>query len=135
MPAFSSAVRIAGAGPMPMRLGSTPTAAQETMRPRTRRSRARPAVVRTIIAAPSTMPEALPAVTKPSFSKAVGSPASASAVVSGRGCSSRSTRRARRPRPTSTGTTSSASLPLSQAAAARCWLCRANSSCSSREIP
>ena len=64
------------------------------------------------MAAPSTIPEALPAVTKPSLSKAVGSPARSSMVVSGRRWSSRSTSFARLPFPTSTGATSSASCAV-----------------------
>ena len=82
----SSSLRIAGAGPMPMRLGSTPTAAQET----SRAIGASPWVITpsseamTSAAPPSTMPLALPAVTVPSFEKAAGSLARASSVVSGR---------------------------------------------------
>ena len=123
MPAFSSAARIAGAGPMPMREGSTPT----TARRRCGRAASTPApaalsaVERIIIAAPSTMPEALPAVTKPSLSNAVGRLARSSIVVSGRRWSSCSIIFARFPFPTSTGTTSSASRPAAQASPARCW--------------
>ena len=81
------------------------------------------------------MPEALPAVTKPFSSKADGSLASDSTVVSGRRCSSRSIRFARLPFPTSTGATSADSRQASQAAAARRWLSAAKASCSSRLMP
>ena len=87
------------------------------------------------MAAPSTMPEALPAVTEPFSSKAGGSLARPSRLESGRRCSSRSTVLARLPLPTSMGATSSPSRPASHAAAARCWLINANSSCSWRLIP
>ena len=56
--------------------------------PAARPAAARSAVVTRTVAAPSTMPEAVPAVTRPSFSKTAGSLARPSAVASGRGCSS-----------------------------------------------
>ena len=137
IPARSRALRIAGAGPIPMRDGSTPTTAQETILPSgfQPRSAARAAVERIIIAAPSTMPEALPAVTKPSLSKAVGSVASSSIVLSGRMWSSRSTSLARLPFPTGTATTSCDSRQAFHASSARRWERMAKRSCSSRLIP
>ena len=68
-PAFSSARRLAGIGPVPMIAGSTPACAQITMRAsglRPRRS-ASFAVISTSAAAPSLRPEALPAVTRAAF--------------------------------------------------------------------
>ena len=74
-----------------MMLGSTP-ATRPGHQPAERREpalRARSArSASTSAAAPSQMPEALPAVTTPSFLKYGGSLASASGVVSGRMCSS-----------------------------------------------
>ena len=57
-------------------------------------------------------------------------------MVSGRGCSSRSTTTSGLPRRpgTVTGTSSSANRPASWAAPARCWERTASSSCSSREM-
>src|SRR5262245_56681390 len=71
-PAFLSAAREAGIGPVPMIAGSTPACAQDTMRasgvlPRLAASLA---VISTTAAAPSLMPEALAAVTEPSLAKA-----------------------------------------------------------------
>ena len=71
-PAFSSALREAGIGPVPMTAGSTPAVAQEAMRAsgfRPRSSLPR-RVISTTAAAPSLRPEALAAVTVPSLSKA-----------------------------------------------------------------
>src|SRR5689334_20320001 len=71
-PAFLSAAREAGIGPVPMILGSTPACAHDTMRA----SGFLPslaaclAVIRTTAAGPSLLPDALPAVTVPYFSKA-----------------------------------------------------------------
>ncbi len=79
-------MRIAGAGPMPISVGSTPTVAHDTMRPSGFApfafTASSPAM--TSAAAPSTMPLALPAVTTPSFLNTVGSFARISIVVSGR---------------------------------------------------
>ena len=79
-PAFSSAFFEAGMGPVPMISGSTPALAQETIRARGSIPRflASSAVIRTMAAAPSLRPEALPAVTDPSLLKAGFSPAMAS---------------------------------------------------------
>ena len=80
-------MRVAGAGPMPISVGSTPTSAQ-CVEPRERRE---PVVLRRAFAdasssaaPPSTMPLALPAVTQPFLLNAAGSFASPSIVVSGR---------------------------------------------------
>ena len=85
-PAFSSALRDAGIGPVPMSAGSTPAVAHETIRASgvTPRLAASAAVISTTAAAPSLMPDALPAVTVPSFSKAGLSLATASSVVPAR---------------------------------------------------
>src|SRR5690606_8089401 len=66
-PARSHAAWIAVTGPMPMISGGTPVTAHETMRATGAipSSCARCAVVTTSAAAPSTMPDALPAVTVP----------------------------------------------------------------------
>src|SRR5512143_312846 len=106
-PALSSAARAAGAGPRPMSSGSQPTTPHETSRPSgfTPLRFAFSADVTTTAAAPSTIPEALPAVTWPSFPNDGGSFASASNVVSGRMWSSRSTWTLLRPAFASTGTT------------------------------
>jgi hypothetical protein len=72
-------------------------------------------------------------VTVPGLRNTGSSLASASRVVPGRRCSSRSTVTVRRlASKVSTGTTSSANTPASQAAAARRWDRRAKLSCSSR---
>ena len=72
-------------------------------------------------AAPSLTPDALPAVTEPPWRNGVGKAASCSSVVSGRGCSSRSTS-CGSPRRcgTATAVISSASRPSAIAVAARC---------------
>jgi len=89
----------------------------------------------TTAAAPSLIPEALAAVTVPSFLKAGFRPASFSAVVSPRGCSSVS-KRIGSPffAGISTATISSLNFPAFIAAAVLFWLSAANSSCSSRGI-
>ena len=73
-----------------MYLGSTPATAHATRRPSGFKPRAlaksSPAI--TVAAAPSTIPEALPAVTSPSFLKYGLRLSSTSSVVSGRMCSS-----------------------------------------------
>ena len=65
-PAFFSAAREAGIGPVPMIAGSTPACAQETMRASgfLPRFAASLAVISTTAAAPSLMPDALAAVTR-----------------------------------------------------------------------
>src|SRR5438046_2999769 len=71
IPAFASALRAAGAGPMPMCFGSTPATAQATRRP----SGCRPcafaysALALPGAAPPSEIPAAFPALTRPSLSQ------------------------------------------------------------------
>src|SRR5256885_13804027 len=71
-PAFFSAAREAGIGPVPMILGSTPAWPHETIRPRTflPSLAACLALISTTAAAPSLMPDALPAGTVPALSNA-----------------------------------------------------------------
>ncbi|RUP44808.1 hypothetical protein BC936DRAFT_148982 [Jimgerdemannia flammicorona] len=78
-------------GPMPMMDGSTPTACQLTIRARgVRPWRLTASSLATMTAAaPSLIPEALPAVVTPLGLKAGLSLARVAAVVCGRGCSSR----------------------------------------------
>ena len=121
-----------------MTAGSTPATAVATTLARGWRpsSRASPASTRTVALAPSLMPELLPAVTDPSPRKAGRRRASASRVVSARGCSSRVTTMGS---PlgwgTRTGTIWPSKRPPSAAATARRWLSRAKASCSSRVTP
>ena len=74
-PARASALRVAGTGPMPMTLGSTPATAVATMRASGRQPSASAALRRRpgSAAAPSLMPLELPAVTVPPSRKAGGS--------------------------------------------------------------
>ena len=85
----------AGMGPVPIMAGSTPACAHDTTRARGADSPRRSAALReaiTTAAAPSLIPEALPAVTEPqALSNAGLSLASPSAVVLGLGCSSSAT--------------------------------------------
>ena len=79
------------------------------------------------------MPAALPAVTLPPSRKAGRSRASASAVVVGRGCSSRATSRTVPDASVaSTGTISATKRPAASAAAQRACERSAQASCSSR---
>mmetsp|Transcript_4605 Transcript_4605/g.15448 ORF Transcript_4605/g.15448 Transcript_4605/m.15448 type:complete len:210 (+) Transcript_4605:41-670(+) len=125
-PAASSRPRAAGTGPMPMTVGSHPTRCQPTTRARgasPRRATASSSAS-TRLAAPSQMPEALPAVTTPSLRNTGLSLPRPSAVVAGRGCSSTatsSTSPRRRPG-TDTGATSALNTPASCAAPHACWL-------------
>ena len=92
-----------------------------------------PSLARIIAAEPSFTPLALPAVTVPFSRKGVGSLASCSNVVCGRGCSSASTTTGSPFRcGIVTGSISAANRPLSMAAPAFCWDRRANLSWSSR---
>src|SRR6266545_2449776 len=70
-PAFSSALREAGIGPVPMIFGSTPAVAHDAMRASgvTPRRLASDAFMTTNAAAPSLRPDALPAVTVPVLGK------------------------------------------------------------------
>ena len=82
-PARASALVEAGTGPMPMMAGSSPLVAKLAMRPSGFRPSAAAflAVITITAAAPSLMPDALPAVTPPALSKAGRRPASTSALV------------------------------------------------------
>ena len=115
---------MAGTGPIPMIAGSTPATAVDTIRASGRRpsARARSASTSSTADAPSLIPDAFPAVTVPPSRNAGRSRASASAVVSARGCSSRATTTGS---PffwgTSTGTICQSNRPASIAATAlRC---------------
>src|SRR5262245_15423645 len=92
-PSRSMSLRVAGTGPMPMMRGGTPADAMPSTRARAFRPCAftASAEARIMAAAPSLTPDALPAVTVPGLRNGVLSLASASRVVSGRGCSSVST--------------------------------------------
>ena len=92
-PTRSSSLRTAGTGPMPITRGSTPATALPTNVPSgsTPSSRAFSSDATTSAAAPSLSPDELPAVTVPPGRNAGFSVASFSALVSGRGCSSRAT--------------------------------------------
>lgn len=139
-PARSSALAVAGTGPMPIVSGGTPTTAQETRRPSGRRpsSAARSGWVTTQIEAPSFCPLAFPAVTvasgswRPSTGR---SEASFSNDESGRGCSSVSTVTSPFRVRTVTGTISSANRPSRWAATAFSCERWESSSCSSRGMP
>ncbi len=85
-------------------------------------------------AAPSLIPEALAAVTVPSFLNAVRRVAIFSMLVSGLGCSSRVTSSSPLRVFTLTAVISFLNTPPSVASAAFRWLLKANSSCSSREM-
>ena len=137
-PAFWKTSRVAGAGPIPISAGSTPTVAHAVGRRASGfRALSRTAVsdARINAAPPSTMPDALPAVTQPFLLNAVGNFASTSIVVSGRMWSSRAKSSVPFRVFSSTGTTSSSKRPSAQARAASCWLRIAYSSCASRLTP
>ena len=122
---------------MPMTRGGTPALAIATTRASGSSPCARAAASEATISAqaPSLSPDALPAVTVPPSRNGAGSDASFASVVSGRGCSSRSTMRgAPRGPGTSTGTISTARRPASSAAAARCCERSAKASWSARAI-
>ncbi len=123
IPAFCSALRAAGAGPIPMYPGSTPTTAHATSRPCGFRpcDFAKASLATIVAAAPSAIPEALPAVTRPSFLKYGLRESRTSRVVSGRMCSS-ARNSAAWPFLFLTGTaiTSSTSLRVSLYRSARC---------------
>jgi hypothetical protein len=114
-----------------MTRGCTPATAALTIRARgvNRQRRTASSDATTSAQAPSFSPVALPAVTVPASRTRPFSRANPSAVVSGRGCSSRQTTSGSPfARGTVTGTISCASRPSAIAAAARCWLRRANAS-------
>ena len=134
-PAFSRHFREAGMGPVPMMAGSTPAllyAAIVTIGVKPN-SLAFASLITNTAAAPSLRPEAFPAVTVPSRSKAGRSLAKPSAVVPGLGYSSVSkTIGSPRRCGISTGTNSSAkTLSLSACSARDCEVA-ANASWSSR---
>jgi hypothetical protein len=81
--AFANAARLAGIGPVPMMLGSTPEVAQDTILAMgvMPRAFAVAALINTATAAPSLMPDAFQAVTLPSLSNAGRSPLRVSMVV------------------------------------------------------
>src|SRR2546426_1218704 len=130
-PPFLSAAREDGIGPVPMIAGSTPACDQETMRASTLRPSlaAWLAFISTTAAAPSLMPEALAAVTVPSFSKAGLSLETVSSVVPCRGNSSASTTMSPLAVLMVIAVISSLNLPLFWAASALFWDATANSSC------
>ena len=115
IPRRSRSLRTAGTGPMPITRGSTPATALPTNAPSGSipSSFAFSSLARTSAAAPSLSPAALPAVIVPPCRNAAFSPASACAVVSGRGCSSTAT--------SPTGTISASKRPARCAAAQRSW--------------
>src|SRR5690606_15901377 len=136
-PAFSSAFRLAGAGPIPMMLGSTPAMPHDTRRPiglRPLRS-AQARLATTHAAATSPMPLALPPLARPPFPKLRRSPASTSSVVSGRMCSSVLNSTSPLRVFTGIGATSTSKRPSSHACFARCCERSATSSASWRVTP
>ena len=120
---------------MPIIEGSTPATAEARTRASGRRPFSSRSETTTSADAPSLMPLALPAVTVPLATNAGFSAASFSSVVSGRGCSSRSTSCLLPAAAVSTATSSSSNAPSAAAQAARRWLSTANRSCSSLVIP
>ena len=133
-PAFSSAFFEAGMGPVPMMEGSTPAWAQETMRASGSRPRLRASDWRmsTTQAAPSLMPEALPAVTVPPRLKAGRRAARLSGVTPSRIYSSSPTTVSPLRVLTVTGVISSLKRPSRRAASALFCERAAKASCSSR---
>ena len=123
-------------GPVPMLSGSTPACAQEAIRARGFRPRARASAadISTRAAAPSLSPEALAAVTDPSLVKAGRSPETLSSVAPWRMYSSWSTTVSPFRPFTMTGTISAAKRPAFCAASARFWEVTAKRSWSSRVI-
>mmetsp|Transcript_104298 Transcript_104298/g.319306 ORF Transcript_104298/g.319306 Transcript_104298/m.319306 type:complete len:222 (-) Transcript_104298:370-1035(-) len=133
--ARSSAFLHAGMGPVPMTLGSTPALAKARIVARTSKpsSFALLADMSKQSAAPSLIPDALPAVTLPSFGLNAGfnfpSP-SAEALLLMYSSDSNTP-----PLPTGTGTIWSLNLLAFCAAAAFCWDARAKASCAARFMP
>mmetsp|Transcript_16556 Transcript_16556/g.52805 ORF Transcript_16556/g.52805 Transcript_16556/m.52805 type:complete len:322 (+) Transcript_16556:61-1026(+) len=132
-----SASLIAGTGPMPITLGSTPTLAYDTTRARgvSPCSATAASLATTSAPAPSLMPDALPAVTVPPFLNTGFSFASVSAVVPGRGPSSLSSVSTPRLPLNSTGAISAANTPASCASAHAACDLAAYASQSSRVMP
>ena len=131
---FFISLLTAATGPTPMMEGSTPPRAPPTQVAigLTPSSLAFSSLITTMAAAPSLIPEALPAVTMPSFLKAGFRRARVSTVVPGRGPSSVSTITEPFLPLTSTGTISSLNLPSAMAFSHFCWLLAENSSSISR---
>mmetsp|Transcript_18415 Transcript_18415/g.58713 ORF Transcript_18415/g.58713 Transcript_18415/m.58713 type:complete len:226 (-) Transcript_18415:534-1211(-) len=137
-PAFCRASLVAGTGPMPMIFGSTPALAYATTRPSgvPPSCAATDSAATTTAAAPSLMPDALPAVTVPSFLNAARSLPSFSAVAPGFGNSSLSKMMGSPFRcGMETGQISSAKRLSAMALAARACDSAAKASCSSRVRP
>ena len=133
----SSRARTAGTGLIITHSGATPEIAWPTTRP-SRRSPSRVTAASeatTRAAAPSFIPGAFPAVTRPSSRKTGRSAASRSSEMSGRTASSWRTTEVSFRRRTSTGTISASNSPASIARAARRWLSAAAASISSRLTP
>ena len=128
---------VAATGPIPMILGSTPARAPPTHVAigLTPSSLAFSSLITTTAAAPSLIPEELPAVTIPSFLNAGRSFARPSAVIPALGPSSVSNTTVSFFFLISTGTISSLNLPSALAFSHFCWLFAANASSSSRVIP
>src|SRR3954468_3023527 len=136
-PVLASRRWTAGTGPMPMIRGSTPTTSQPTSRATTGRPSS-PAARREatmIAAAPSVIPEALPAVTRPPSRKTGASLASEARVTPSRGCSSVSTWMSPFFPGTVTGAISGAKRPAARARSLRFWLSTAQASEAARSIP
>src|SRR5512132_3491737 len=135
-PVFSSTFLVAGTGPMPMTAGSTPAHDIPASRASGRRpsAAARDSDISTRAAAPSVIPEELPAVTLPFSRKTGGNAASRSSVVSGRGCSSSLTVMVPERLGSGAWTGNVSAARRSFAAWAFCCDSRANSSCSPREM-
>ena len=138
MPVLARTFFVEATGPIPMIFGSTPPRAPATNVAIgvTPSSFAFSSLITTIAAAPSLIPEALPAVTTPpSLPEQHLRPLRLSAVVPGRGPSSVSNTIVFFLDLISTGTISSLNLPAAIAASHFCWLFAENSSNSSRVIP
>ena len=135
-PARCNALRVAGIGPVPITAGSTPAVANEAIRAIGVRPRfwASSALMSTRAAAPSLIPDALPAVTVPSLLNAGRSRAIPSIVESSRIYSSSETITSPLRVFTVTGSISSLNRPALRAAEAFCCEARANASCCSRVI-
>src|SRR5512132_549348 len=135
-PVFSSTFLVAGTGPMPMTAGSTPAHDIPASRASGRRpsAAARDSDISTRAAAPSVIPEELPAVALPFSRKTGGNAASRSSVVSGRGCSSSLTVMVPERLGSGAWTGNVSAARRSFAAWAFCCDSRANSSCSPREM-
>ena len=138
MPVLARTFFVEATGPTPMIFGSTPPSAPATKLAIgvTPSSFAFSSLITTIAAAPSLIPEALPAVTTPPSTPLQHfSEPRLSAVVPARGPSSVSTTIVFLRCFTSTGTISSLNLPSAIAFSHFCWLLAANSSSSSRVSP